>query len=48
MTSWGYLIMILAVALGLNRSLTSRHRYAVAIAGTIIFVLYAALRQHTY
>jgi hypothetical protein len=48
MTSWGYAIMIVAVILGLNRSLASRHRYALAIAAATTLVLYAALRQHTY
>jgi hypothetical protein len=48
MTSWGYIIIILAVVLGLNRSLQSRYRYGMAIAATIVVVLYAALRQHTY
>jgi hypothetical protein len=48
MTGWGYLILVVAVGLGLNRTLAPRHRYALAIAGTVVILLYAALRQHTY
>jgi hypothetical protein len=48
MTGWGYLILIVAVVIGLNRSLKARQRYALVIAGATILVLYAALRQHTY
>jgi hypothetical protein len=48
MTGWGYLILIAAVLLGLNRSLSPRHRYALALASATALVLYAALRQHTY
>jgi hypothetical protein len=48
MTGWGYLILISAVALGLNRSLKPKHRYTLALAAATCFVIYAALRQHTY
>jgi hypothetical protein len=48
MTSWGYIIILIAVVLGLNRSLDSRYRYGLAIAATTVLVLYAAVRQHTY
>jgi hypothetical protein len=48
MTGWGYVIIILAIALGLNRNLASRHRYALVLGAATVAVLYAALRQHTY
>ena len=48
MTSWGYIIMILAVVVGLNRSLDPKYRYGLVIAATTVVVLYAAVRQHTY
>jgi peptide subunit release factor RF-3 len=48
MTSWGYIIMIAAVILGLRSAMDVRHRYRVAFMVVIAAVVFSALRQHAY
>jgi hypothetical protein len=48
MTSWGLVILVAAVFLGLKRSMDERRRYVTAFVIVVAAVGFAALRQHTY
>jgi hypothetical protein len=48
MTSWGFIILVAAVFLGLKSSMSTRRRYTTAFMVVVVAVSYAALRQHTY
>jgi hypothetical protein len=48
MTSWGWLILIGAVLLGLKRQMDTRHRYLAAFMIVLVAISWAALRQHAY
>ena len=48
MTSWGLVILVAAVFLGLKRSMSTRRRYTIAFMIVVAAVGYAALHQHTY
>jgi hypothetical protein len=48
MTSWGVVIIVAAMILGLKDNIREGTRYGL-ICGIVVFVLlYAAFRQHTY
>ena len=47
MTSWGILIFVGSIALGLKRPASARHTYAAGFILVLVAVLYAGLHQHT-
>jgi hypothetical protein len=48
MPSWGYLIVIAALYVGLRQSIPTRHQPFLICAIVVIAVAYAAVRQHAY
>jgi acid phosphatase family membrane protein YuiD len=45
-TSWGLLILVAALALGLARERPGFHRYAIAFAIVTVVIVIAGARQH--
>jgi hypothetical protein len=48
MTSWGYLILVVAVFLGLHTAIQPKHRYVAMCVVVFVALSYAAVHQHTY
>jgi hypothetical protein len=48
MPTWGILIVIVAIYLGLRDSIKERQAYLLVFGVVVLAVFYAALKQHTY